>query len=194
MLFGRTRSSVPQTETFERSYLVAELEFLCARCARHMKTCCQTSEVYATPADVARIASHTGLSDFTEYRVPEDPIYLENADDPNWVRYVFRDDGTRRIVKRRPGGDCIFLGEAGCTLPLEVRPLICRIYPYDYNEEGIKERLARGCPLELLAPGQTLLKALDMNQDDAERWRRQLYEEIRLEGEHADRPDVRPAA
>ncbi len=51
-------------------------EFLCARCARHMKTCCQTSEVHATSGDVQRISQYTGKTDFTEYQVPENQDYL----------------------------------------------------------------------------------------------------------------------
>lgn len=161
-------------------------EFLCVRCARHMKTCCQTSEVYATLGDVERIAAHTGQRDFVEFRVPEDPIYLEQSDDPTWEHYVFRDDGTRRVVRRLENGDCMFLGEQGCVLPLETRPLICRIYPYDYNAEGIKPDLAHGCPMELIRPGETLLTELDMRLADAERWRKQLYEE--LPAEKPERP------
>ena len=160
---------------------MAESEFLCARCARHMPTCCQTSEIYVTPGDVERIAAHTGERDFIEFRLPEDPIYLEQSDDPTWEHYVFQPDGTRRVLQRRENGDCVFLGERGCVLPLETRPLICRIYPYDYNAEGIKDNLARGCPLELIGPGQTLLTELDMNRADAERWHQQLYREIREE-------------
>ena len=85
-------------------------EFLCIRCARHMKTCCQTSEVYVSPGDVDRIAAHTGRTDFHEFRPAGDPMYVEQDDDPAWLEHVFRPDGTRRIMKRRPDGDCTFLG------------------------------------------------------------------------------------
>lgn len=160
-------------------------EFLCVRCARHMKTCCQTAEVYVTPDDVDRIKAHTGQQGFTEFRVPENSVYLDQEDDPAWLKYVFRKDGSRRILKRRDNGDCPFLGSAGCILPLEIRPLVCRIYPYDYTEQGLREELARGCPLELLRPGQDLIAALEMNRADAERWHQQLYQEIRHEEERA---------
>lgn len=155
--------------------------FLCVRCARHMKTCCQTSEVYVTPGDVRRIAAHVGYEDFHEYRLPEDPVYLKHDDDPIWLERVLRPDGSRRILKRQSNGDCGFLGEQGCRLPLEVRPLICRIYPFDFNEQGIYDTLAKGCPTELLKPGQGLLQALDMDRLAAERWHRQLYDEVRDE-------------
>jgi Fe-S-cluster containining protein len=96
------------------------------------------------------------------------------------------------VLRREPGGDCTFLGAAGCTLPLEVRPLVCRMYPYDYTEHGIRASLSEGCPTQLLRPGETLLRALDMRRDDAERWRAQLYAELALEARDADRPDLRP--
>lgn len=156
-------------------------EFLCVRCARHTRTCCQRSEIYATPGDVRRIGLHTQRDDFTEYRVPANPDYLDQDDDPVWREKVFRADNSRRVLKRQPDGDCTFLGESGCTLPLEIRPLVCRLYPYDYTAAGLLVDLVEGCPLELLPPGQGLIEALEMNRDDAVRWHRQLYEEIQME-------------
>jgi uncharacterized protein len=156
-------------------------EFLCARCARHMKTCCQTPEIYVTPGDVERLANHTGRRDFYRFRVPSEPTYLEQDDDPVWQDHVFREDNSRRVIIKTPDNDCSFLGSKGCTLPLEVRPLVCRLYPFDYDESGIRSDLAEGCPLELLRPGQPLLVALDMKIEDARRWHKQLYEEIRVE-------------
>jgi Fe-S-cluster containining protein len=146
-----------------------------------MKTCCQTSEIYVTRGDVARITDHTGVTDFHEPRVPANALYLDQDDDPTWRDHVFRRDGSRRVLKRQANGDCTFLGPHGCRLPLEVRPLVCRIYPFEYDEQGIHDELAVGCPLELLQPDQGLIAALEMNIDDARRWHRQLYEEVRME-------------
>jgi Fe-S-cluster containining protein len=156
-------------------------EFLCVRCARHMKTCCQTCDIFTTRGDVARIEAHTGQTGFTEFRPPKSPDYADQDDDPLWRDNVFQADGTRRVLKKQASGDCTFLGSAGCTLPLEVRPLVCRIYPYDYTAEGIQDDLAPGCPLELLAPGQGLIEALEMSRADAERWHEQLYAELQRE-------------
>lgn len=160
-------------------------EFLCVRCARRRKTCCQVSEIYVTHGDARRVSEYTGRSDFYEYRAPDNPSYAEQDDDPEWQRNVFRADGSRRVLKRRPDGDCTFLGTQGCTLPLAVRPLICRLYPYDYTAEGILPELSPGCPVELLRPGQSLIDALDMRLADALHWHRQLYDEIREE-QHAE--------
>jgi Fe-S-cluster containining protein len=107
---------------------------------------------------------------------------MQQEDDPIWPALVYKDEvGTRRLLKQRSNGDCHFLGEQGCVLPAEVRPLICRLYPFDFNEQGIVPALAKGCPLELLPLGQSLLHALEMNYNEAEALRRQLYAELPLE-------------
>lgn len=156
-------------------------ENFCALCAQHQKTCCQTREVYITPGDVRRIEAHTGRTGFWEFRIPADPEYLDQSDDPAWAGFVFRPDGSRRILRHQPDGACMFLGPAGCLLPLEIRPLVCRLYPYQYNEQGLLAELAGGCPTHLLRPGQDLLTVLHVTPEDARRWHSQLYREIRLE-------------
>ena len=159
-------------------------EFLCVRCARTMRTCCQTSEIYVTPGDVTRISHATGedAEQFCEFRRPDDPVYLDSHDDdPIWLETVIREDQQRRVLRREANGDCRFLGEQGCRLALEDRPLICRLYPFDYNEQEIKPVLANGCPMQLVRPELGLLGELDMRVDDARRWHAQLYAELRLE-------------
>lgn len=150
-------------------------------CARHAlmgRTCCQTCEVLVTEGDKRRIADHAGREDFWEDRAPGDPVYLEQDDDPNWLRWAFHPDGTRPVLTRRPDGDCTFLGEAGCTLPLEVRPLVCRLYPFTYTERGI-DGVSDGCPREVVPPGRSILDVLGMCRDAAARWHRMLYTELR---------------
>ena len=153
-------------------------DFLCARCARRQKTCCQGTEIHVTLGDVQRIADYSGAAEFFEFRAPQNPYYADQDDDPVWRDRVFQPDGTRRVLKHRTDGDCTFLGEQGCTLPLQVRPLVCRLYPFDYTADGLAATLAEGCPVELLPPGQKLLVALDMYESDAVAWHRQLYNEI----------------
>jgi Fe-S-cluster containining protein len=163
---------------------MSEGEPLFARCARSQTTCCQKREIYVTPGDAQRIAAHTGRTDFCEFRVAEDPNYLDQDDDPTWRDCVFRSDGSRRVMNQRESGDCTFLGPLGCTLPLEVRPLLCRLYPFDFDETGIKDELVPGCPVHLVGSGLTVLDELQMDRGAAQKWQQQLYQEIRLE-EHA---------
>ncbi len=153
-------------------------EFLCARCARRQETCCQRTDIVLTDGDIERVAAFTGRRDFVEFRSAGKPEYLDQDDDPLWRDATFLPDGTRRVVKHRESGDCTFLGSAGCVLPYETRPLICRLYPFEYNEAGVMEELATGCPRHLLADGVELADALTMNRTDAERWHKQLYSEL----------------
>ena len=89
-------------------------EFLCARCARHTKTCCQSARLYATRGDVERIATvHTAKATFSSSALRLIPAYLDQDDDPLWRDRVFHPDGTRRVLKRQPDGDCTFLGAHG---------------------------------------------------------------------------------
>ena len=165
-------------------------EPLCVRCANSQQTCCQTREVYCGAGDKRRIAAHTGRADFYEFLIADEE-YRDQDDDPPYRDLVFRPDGSRRVLTKQANGDCTFLGRAGCTLPLEVRPLICRLYPYDYDHRGLRAELSHGCPTQLLGPEETLLSALDMRREDAERWHGQLYRELDLERHDEDRADLR---
>jgi Fe-S-cluster containining protein len=151
-------------------------------CAKHAlveRTCCQTSEVFVTEGDRRRIAEHTGRADFWEDRVPCDPSYLDQEDDPAWLLGAFGPDGSRPILRRAADGSCTFLGSKGCTLPVGVRPLVCRLYPFEYTEEGIRGVGGR-CPPYVVPPGSTLLDTLGMRRADAERWHGILYRELRV--------------
>lgn len=152
---------------------------LCARCAAVQKTYCQEGhEIYVTPYDCLRIAEEIGKIDFSEFRAPIHPSYADQDDDPLWRDWVFRPDGTRRVLRRKENGDCFFLGKEGCVLSLKARPLVCRLFPFEYTSEGIKGLTTFECPTHLLLPGEDLLSCFAMDRQLAESWRRQLYEEI----------------
>jgi Fe-S-cluster containining protein len=100
---------------------------------------------------------------------------------------VLRSDGTRRVLKQQPNEDCCFLGSQGCRLTVDERPLVCRLYPFDYTADGLAESPAPGCPLYLLEEGEELIEAIGMRRGQAEVWRKQLYEEITLELKEIER-------
>ncbi|MCB9845430.1 MAG: YkgJ family cysteine cluster protein [Phycisphaeraceae bacterium] len=161
------------------------------------RTCCQTAEILVTLGDIARIEAHSSRVGFWERRRPKDPQYLEpDEDDPNWLRYTTESDLSRRLLKRLPGGDCTFLGTRGCELPEHVRPLVCRLYPFEYTESELIGVEDGYCPRDLFIPqdrpGVTMLTVLGMDPRHGERWRAQLYAELREE-HHANRHDLRPA-
>lgn len=164
----------------------AESMHPCARCARMQRTCCQRAEILVTTADVARIAAHSGARSFIEQRAPADPAYLEDdPEDPRWKRLTVSPDGTRRMLKRRADGDCTFLGEQGCVLPLDVRPLVCRLYPWSYDQKGLLEEEADYCPTAALKPPQGRMTVLlDIPAAQAEGWRVALYDELERDLRH----------
>jgi Fe-S-cluster containining protein len=164
---------------------------LCARCARQGKTCCQGREIYLTPGDIQRIRAFTGELQFMEWSPTTDPSYLDQDGDPVWQRHVFDGDGRRRTLRRRPDGDCLFLGPQGCGLPLEVRPLLCRLHPVTYTADRIDSTADEGCPRYLLEADESVFDAIHMTMDLARQWHRQLYEEIMTDA-HDDRIDLRP--
>ncbi len=141
-----------------------------------------------TQGDVARIRAHGVRGTFTERRAPVDPAYTEvDPADPDWVRLTVRQDGTRRMLIR-PGHQCTFLGPQGCVLPGDVRPLVCRIYPFTYTAAGLAGEAPDYCPTKVLAPaGQPMTQVLDMDARAAEGWRAQLYAELRADAAHDKR-------
>ena len=168
---------------------------LCVKCAQYERTCCQKTEVFITDGDIQRISEHVGDRAFWHYRQPADTDLVQpQPQDPNWLLYTVRPDGTRPQLHQQPSGDCTFLTPTGCALPTGVRPLICRLYPYDYTETGISG-IVPGCPTYLLQPGQTLLEGIGMRLDEAKRWQRQLYDELRIGSIwHENRHYLRPAS
>jgi Fe-S-cluster containining protein len=161
---------------------------LCALCARTGKTCCQQTDILLTSGDLGRIEEHTGCTEFFEFRPPRDPSSLGEEGDPNWLAYTLRLDGTRRVLRQDPAGNCSFLTPAGCTLPVEVRPLICRLHPVTYTEVGLVG-VSPDCPSHLAPAGGDLLSSVGMDLVMARRWHRQLYDELR----QGDRPLGRAA-
>ncbi len=157
--------------------------FLCAICARRGRTCCQGSDrdIYITPGDLDRIRSAIEQADFFEFRKPTDPSYFPDEKDPLWKSCVFRPDGSRRVLKKTPSGDCIFLTETGCRLNMISRPLVCRLHPCDYDSKEIYPEPAPGCPVDALEAGRSLVQSLDMKPEDVRVWHHALYCEILLE-------------
>lgn len=177
-----------ETDSKEKT-MVALMPTLCARCAMRGRTCCQGREIYLTPGDLRRIRTFTGEDQFVEWTRCTDPAYLDQNDDPVWRMHVFSKDGSRRTLRRTLNGDCVFLGAAGCRLPLDVRPLLCRLHPITYTADHIDSEPDAGCPRHLLTIGESILTAIHMPMDVVSLWHHQLYEEI-LTDDHDNRIDL----
>lgn len=122
-----------------------------------------------------------GRSDFHGKAHAGRPEYLPDGTDPDWARYVFGAALERSILLPVKDGPCGFLGPRGCIFPMEVRPLVCRLYPWEYDHEGLLG-LAGDCPRDLLGPGESLLGELGMADElEVRSWHRMLYAEMRQE-------------
>jgi len=152
----------------------------CAQCAAHQATCCERAEILVTLGDVERIRAHLGRDDFVERRVPDDPAYTEpDPDDPEWLGLTTRSDGSRRLLRRKDDRSCTFLASDGCVLPLDVRPLVCRLYPYAFDAGGLVGVDAEYCPTALFGHDRTMVEILGIPARAAEEWRVRLYRELR---------------
>lgn len=149
---------------------------LCAHCAERGRTCCQDTQIFLSAGDLERIGPREA---FWEYAAPSEENYRPDFEhDAVWGR-IFGADGRRRVLRHQGGGDCHFLTATGCRLPADVRPLVCRLYPFDYNHVAIKGTYGHLCPEP--DNGPLLLAMLGMNRDLAEGWRSLLYREIAQE-------------
>lgn len=164
----------------------------CLECARQGHTCCQGHDIYVTTGDCRRIGHSSNLSDFFEYRGCGHADYADQDNDPTWQQHVFRSDGSRRVLKRLADGDCLFLGAAGCCLPLTARPLVCRLYPHVYSDRGIAGAWDTECPAARTKAGPLLEKGIaGVQWQQAVQWHRMLYNEILWETRtNENRPDL----
>jgi Fe-S-cluster containining protein len=91
-----------------------------------------------TRADVERICAHTRLS--PRRFVKEEGVTEQEAVDfenrwPLYRGYFLRAPVSLTLLARE--GACVFYDRAtGCTLPADVRPVACRLYPFEQWADG----------------------------------------------------------
>lgn len=152
---------------------------LCRECAGAGQTCCQGHDIYITRGDCLRIYNFLRHKDFYEYRASSDPAYADQNDDPIWQQYVFRSDGRRRVLKHKQNNDCALLTPAGCALPIEVRPLVCRLFPHVYSAVGISDGWDPACRAALTTIGDVMENGIaGIRGVEADQWHQLLYNEV----------------
>jgi Fe-S-cluster containining protein len=172
--------------------LVSDGGSYCLECARRGHTCCQQHDIYVTNGDCQRIHLESGSVNFFEYRGCAFESYADQGDDPVWQYHVFRPDGTRRVLKQKQNGDCLFLSQRGCALSLNSRPLICRLYPRIYSAGGLERVWDSDCPAAHGDPQALIEDGIDgVRWQEATIWHHMLYTEVTREGkENEDRIDL----
>ena len=116
---------------------------VCARCPRVLGgSCCEVKEgerlATLTRADVERIREHTGLE--ARRFVGEEPLGEQEVADFEARRPLYRGYFRRAPVRwtlLTRAGACVFHErEGGCVLPAGVRPVACRLYPFERWPDG----------------------------------------------------------
>ncbi|MGQ0505805.1 MAG: YkgJ family cysteine cluster protein [Myxococcaceae bacterium] len=115
----------------------------CAQCPKVLgASCCEVGEgeqlATLTSADIERISAYARLAPrrFAEVEwLTEEEAHAYEARRPLYAGY-FRHRPARWTLQRRAGA-CVFLKrDAGCTLPAELRPTACRLYPFELWPDG----------------------------------------------------------
>ena len=111
------------------------LSFRCTGCGN----CCRDPLLPLTDADLRRILDETGL---TPQRVVKWVTSREIDLAPGSENFVSLRTGSKVMVLRHTRGHCRFLGSDNrCTI-YSIRPLGCRIFPFD-PDFGRNDRLVR---------------------------------------------------
>lgn len=165
---------------------------VCEQCARLQKTCCERSavEVALTEGDIIRIRRFYQADDFYR-RIPVPPELSATYENPDchdasmalYVSGLFDEQGRRPVLNKQADGCCLFVAEKGCILPVEARPLLCRLYPYDWNDQKALWIQAPYCPRELFDDEADLVQQIGDQKDVALNLVEQLYAELASKGE-----------
>ncbi len=116
---------------------------ICARCAENGRTCC-----YSIPGDEDSITPISELEirnmSLAAPWVVKEKVVAESPNSPRFLHYIHRlfpadeeavrrafpADGRHYRLATEPDGRCPLLGEDGCLVPRQGRPLFCRLYPF----------------------------------------------------------------
>ncbi|MBS2023632.1 MAG: YkgJ family cysteine cluster protein [Deltaproteobacteria bacterium] len=156
---------------------------VCGRCVAAGGGCC-TSEpgIFGPPltrADEERIAAATGLT-------PRKFVHVRSVDAEEQRAWEEDVPSAKGIVVRgkvrslaRPDGRCLLLTERGCSLPLDARPLQCRLFPFVVRGRSLTVQPAGECLAVREADGiSSLARQLRTSAQELVQLDGQLQEEL----------------
>jgi uncharacterized protein len=157
----------------------------CRECSKIQLTCCVRPEIFVTNGDINRIANGTGRKDFYHLRpVPEEmkhyygsPCNVEKGSEI-YFQYLFNENGRRNILKKNEKNECCFLTQDGCVLPPNIRPILCRLYPFDWNDKKEIWVAPTHCPKNFFKDEQEIRDRVCLTEEEAKRLVCLLYDEI----------------
>lgn len=121
---------------------MTEQEHVCATCHKQGTGCCflgkyKTDEQFGlTLPEIEAIKEETGLpTDKFTIKDKVKPKFLKKIAKSHSIFQLIMPNGFRYRLKLK-NRQCHFLGEQGCTLPTNIRPYYCRLYPFWVDEKG----------------------------------------------------------
>lgn len=148
--------------TVEDGKNVVRGEDLCLECARSGPTCCKSDASQRhlsfplSDEEWKRMLPYADVAQ-EKFGVPEirlsEPNSLEFIEamtcifpgEDRVLTRLFPEGGHHWRLKTGPDGACVFLGEAGCILPRDIRPWYCRLFPSWMNRGAVTIFLADEC-------------------------------------------------
>lgn len=156
---------------------------VCARCAEIQTSCCEINPgedgllFPLFPEEVERICKYTGREDWVvnEPNVDRFAAVMKRAfpHDAAAVEAIFASTENHQRLGLTKDGVCVFIGEKGCTLPRNVRPYHCRLFP-------LWMRGKRIMVLEAVCLARREAKSLDQLLESIRTDRAEIRETFRL--------------
>jgi uncharacterized protein len=157
----------------------------CNECSKLQLTCCESTDIYVTNGDIKRISDYFGKNDFYHLSPVSEEMKHYYGDPCNveegleiYYKYLFDEEGRRNILKRTEDNKCCFLTPNGCSLLPNAKPIVCRLYPYDWNDRKEIWIDAHYCPKSLFKDEQEIKEYVCLPEEEARRLVDLLYDEL----------------
>ena len=157
---------------------------ICAQCHGQGAGCCRQGPLGAekmfglTEGEIEIMSQASGLApDQFVVRDQASPQFLEFVERIHPIFLSTMPGGRRLRLKVGPQGACSLLGEQGCSLPWEARPLYCRLYPFWFTPQGqLMVLMSETC---LAQKGARSWRDVLANLGESEKRLRELFEQLR---------------
>ncbi|EPR42839.1 hypothetical protein dsx2_2756 [Desulfovibrio sp. X2] len=159
---------------------------VCARCAALTGSCCKLAPGHEeacfplSEMEMDRIRDFTGAQGWFAQEANSEAFLSHMTrlfpGEEECVRMIFHPRKHHFRLATRRDGTCGLLGEDGCTLPEEVRPYYCRLFPLWYSR-GRLQALAGMCLAVRESAGRArLLHSVHLSMERS----RDLFARLRL--------------
>lgn len=122
-------------------------EYICLQCSKVNPTCCRLNpgtERFCFPlssGEITRISGYLGKNNFFAQEINDKEFIFRLTKllplPRKQIFQLFPLDSFHKRLKTDKDGSCLLLRENGCTLPEDIRPAYCRIYPFWFKDSRL---------------------------------------------------------